>query len=175
MGYSPSLAARRTLVYGYGSSVTTISSPSSGQPFQAIDQLVHAGAADASGEGITFVSDTLQGRSYSNAINPQFRSILHLDMVMDMNTQGSVNHNDYATYYALTSTVNYVGVARQFEVTSTFYDGSNKSLLTVTDGATCTRLEPGERMGYLFQSASSVSNDMVVPYSRLYGWSSISS
>ena len=173
MGYSTQLAARETLVYGYGSSVTTITSPQTGQPFQPINTIVHSGAKDNSGDGITFVSDTLQGRAYSNAIDPPFRSVLHLDMVMDLNLVGNINYNDYASYYAITSSHDYRQENRQFEVTSTFYDGSNKDLLTVCDSAIFTFLDSGERLGYVFTSAASTSNDMVVPYSRLYGWSNI--
>jgi len=173
MGYSTQLAARETLVYGYGSSVTTITSPQTGQPFQPINTIVHSGAKDNSGDGITFVSDTLQGRAYSNAIDPRFRSVLHLDMVMDINASGNVNDNDYASYYAITSSHDYRQENRQFEVTSTFYDGSNKTILTVCDSAVFKFLEANERMGYIFTSASGISNDFLVPYSRLYGWSSI--
>jgi len=173
MGYSTQLAARETLVYGYGSSVTTITSPQTGQPFQPINTIVHSGAKDNSGDGITFVSDTLQGRAYSNAIDPPFNSVLHLDMIMDINSSGSVNDNDYATYYAVTTQYDYRQDVSQFEVTSTFYDGSNKTILTVCDSATFTLLEADERMGFVFTAASSISNDFLVPYSRLYGWSSI--
>jgi len=174
MGYSPSLAARSTLVYGYGSSTTTITSPQTGQPFQPIDTLVKAGAKNSSGgDGITFISDTLQGRAYSNAIDTPFRSVLHLDMVMDMNLVGDINYNDYASYYAVTSSYDYRQENRQFEVTSSFYDGSNKDILTVCDSAVFTFMESGERLGYVFTSAAATSNDMVVPYSRLYGWSNI--
>ena len=173
MGYSTQLAARETLVYGYGSSVTTISNPASGRPFQPINTIVHSGAKGSSGDGITLVSDTLQGQSYSNAIDPPFRSVLHLDTVMDINLSGNVNYNDYASYYALTSAHNYRDENRQFEVTSTFYEGGNKDLLTVCDSAVFTYLDGGERLGYFFTSASNSSNDMLVPYSRLYGWSGI--
>ena len=173
MGYSTQLAARETLVYGYGSSVTTISNPHLGQPFQPIDTIVKSGAKDSDGDGITFVSATLQSRTYPNAIDPPFKSVLHLDMVMEVNSSGTVNDNDYASYYALTSSHDYRDENRQFEVTSTFYDGSNQPLLTVCDSAVFTYLDSGERLGYLFHSAASTSNDMVVPYSRLYGWSNI--
>ena len=133
--------------------------------------MVKSGAKDTSGDGITFTSATLQGRSYSNAIDPPFRSVLHLDMVMDMNLSGNVNYNDYASYYAVTPTHDYRQENRQFKVTSTFYEGTNKDLLTVCDSAVFTYLDSGERLGYVFHSAASTSNDMVVPYSRLYGWS----
>ena len=137
MGYSTRIAARETLIYSYGSSVTTLSNGS----FQPIDTVVNSGAKNISGDGVTFVSDTLQGQTYTNAISPPFNSVLHLDMLMDINQSGSVNDNDYATYYALTTLYDYRQDVSQFEVTSTFYDGSNKTLLTVCDSATFTLLE----------------------------------
>lgn len=173
MGYFPTLAARETLLYGYGTSVTTVTNPHLGQPFQPIDTIVNDGAKDIAGESVSFASASLQGRNYANAINPRYNSILHLDMVMDMNISGNVGYNDYATYYALTTTNDYRQDISQFEITSTVFDGANKSLFAFTDGACFTMLDANENMGYLFHSAATNSNDMLVPYSRLYGWSGV--
>lgn len=173
MGYQPKNATRPTLIYGYGSTTITVPNPQEPRAFQPIDAFVNEGAADVGGEVVTFSAVSMQGYFYAKAIDPPHKSMLHLDNVMDMNIQGNVNYNDYACCYAVTDNYDYVDDMRQFEITSTFYEGSNKSLLTVTDGATFTLLEPSERLGFVFHSAATNSNDMVVPYSRLYGWSAV--
>lgn len=173
MSYSLALASRPTLTYGYGSSVTTVPSPQTQKPFQPVNTFINTGATDLKNQSLSLVSATLQGYGFSQAVKHIFKTVLHLDIVMDMNTQGSVNSNDYATYYAVTSLRDYRLDVSAFEVTSTFYDGNNKNLLTVTDSTTFTMLDENETLGFMFHSAALISNDMVVPYSRLYGWSGI--
>ena len=173
MGYSTRAFTRESLIYGYGSSLTTVSSPQSGRPFQPINSIVRSGKKDENNSGLTLTGMTIQGSPYTNALNPKFSTILHLDIIMERNQSGIVDYVDHAVYYSKTLLYDYRLDLSAFEVTSTFYEGAIKTLLSVTDGTTFINLQAGELMGWFFRTNSNASSDMVVPYSRLYGWSGV--
>jgi len=96
-----------------------------------------------------------------------------LDVVVNMNINGYLDHNNYLSFYPVTGTHTYREDARSFEETSAFYDGSNTSILHITDEQAWARVDDGSVLGWVFESAAGISNDMTSPYSRLYGWGGI--
>ena len=176
MSYHPSHALRRCAVFAYNSAVTTMpASASSGAPFQPLDVVLHTGPVTFENATLRVAtgSATIRGINFTSWIESPLASTVMLDIVAEMNLSGDLNSNNYMSIYAVTDSHTYIYDVRSFEQTSEFYEGSNKSILHITDDQTWARIDSEDNLGWVFESAAGISNDMISPYSRLYGWGGI--
>ena len=176
MSYHPAHSDRKCAVFCYNTTAKTL--PSSAQTpkaFQPLDTVLHAGPVTYEGVGLTIEqgSRNIQGYVFASWIASPQNTALMLDVVVNMNINGHLDHNNYLSFYPVTGTHTYREDARSFEETSAFYDGSNTSILHITDEQAWARVDDGSVLGWVFESAAGISNDMTSPYSRLYGWGGI--
>ena len=177
MSYYPPHADRRCAVFCYNTVDKTL--PASAQAptaFQPLDTVLHAGPVTYEGIELTIESGSkvIQAKTFTSWIaSPQMSTALMLDVVINMNIFGTINQNNYMSFYSVTGANTYLNDVRSFEETSAFYDGSNKSILHITDEQAWARVDAGDVLGWVFESAAGISNDMISPYSRLYGWGGI--
>lgn len=176
MSYYPPSADRKCAVFCYNTVAKTL--PSTAQtatPFQPLDTVLHAGPVTYEGSGLTIESGSrsIQGQTFTSWVASPQNTALMFDVVVNMNINGSLNHNNYLSFYSVTDADTYRQDARSFEETSAFYDGSNKSILHITDEQAWARVDDSDVLGWVFESAAGISNDMISPYSRLYGWGGI--
>jgi hypothetical protein len=176
MSYYPPHADRRCAVFCYNTVAKTL--PQSAQAptaFQPLDTVLHAGPVAYDGTALTIESGSRSIRGYTFTFwiaSPQDTALM-LDVVVNMNVSGSINQNNYLSFYSVTDADTYRQDVRSFEETSAFYDGANKSILHITDEQAWARVDRSDVLGWVFESAAGISNDMISPYSRLYGWGGI--
>jgi len=176
MSYYPPHADRRCAVFCYNTVAKTL--PDTAQiatAFQPLDTVLHAGPVTYEGTALTIESGSRVIKTYpftSWIASPQ-NTALMFDVVVNMNISGSIEHNNYLSFYSVTGADTYRQDVRSFEETSAFYDGSNTSILHITDEQAWARVDRSDVLGWIFESAAGESNDMISPYSRLYGWGGI--
>jgi hypothetical protein len=176
VSYYPPHTDRRCAVFCYNTVAKTL--PGTAQTptaFQPLDTVLHAGPVTYEGSALTIESGSrsIQGYAFTSWIASPQNTALMLDVVVNMNISGSIDHNNYLSFYSVTDADTYRQDVRSFEETSAFYDGSNKSILHITDEQAWARVDRSDVLGWVFESAAGVSNDMTSPYSRLYGWGGI--
>lgn len=153
-----------TLFYAYGASTYTV--PPSQAPRAIQPYLKSSGAAAF----VSATSQTMNGFSHATPIRSRVPVFVVQDLLIDMNLVGNLGYNDYACCYASTSQHSYRQDVRSFEATQTFWEGSNKSILHYTSGSSWALIDKQQALGWVFESAANISNDLVIPYSRAYGF-----
>lgn len=153
-----------TLFYAYGASTYTVPAPQTPRAVQPYSKTSGAAAF------ISATSQTMNGFVYATPIRSRVPVFVVQDLLIDMNISGNLGYNDYASCYASTSQHSYLQDVRSFEATQTFWEGSNKSILHYTSGSSWALIDKQQALGWVFESAANVDNDLVVPYSRAYGF-----